>query len=84
MKHTRNGEINSMNEFVVRITKDGTDIEKEELVTRCIECKHCFNVNEDIRWCSNWDRETGLYEFCSFGEPVTADDISAESERHWG
>lgn len=57
-----------MIEFVMRITKDGTDIEKEERVIRCIECKHCFNVNEDIRWCAEWDRETGLYEFCSYGE----------------
>lgn len=57
-----------MIEFVVRITKDGTDIEKEEQVFRCIECKHCFNINKDTHWCAELDRETGLYEFCSYGE----------------
>lgn len=67
MKHIRNGEINSMNEFVVRITKDGTDIEKIERVTRCVECRYCFDIN-DMHWCAEWDRETGLYEFCSFAE----------------
>lgn len=57
-----------MNEFVVRITKDGTDIEKEEQVFRCKECKHHFDISEDTVWCRVWDRETHLYEFCSYGE----------------
>lgn len=57
-----------MIEFVVRITKGGTDIEKEERVFRCIECKHGCDIKKGIHWCSVWDRETHLYEFCSYGE----------------
>lgn len=57
-----------MVEFVVRITKDGTDIEKEERVFRCTECEHHFDISKDTIWCSVWDRKTHLYEFCSYGE----------------
>lgn len=56
-----------MNEFVYRIQPCG-EIEKLERITRCIECKHCFDINKGTHWCAEWDRETGLYEFCSFAE----------------
>ena len=58
-----------VNEFVVRITKDGTDFEKEERIFRCTECKHHLDIcNKGTIWCRVWDRETHLYEFCSYGD----------------
>lgn len=68
MKHTRNGEINSMFEVVVRISPSGDKFEKMERIVRCINCKHFFDISDDTHWCSVWDRETHLYEFCSYGE----------------
>lgn len=56
-----------MNEFVYRVKPCG-EIEQLERIVRCIECKRCFDINKDTHWCAEWDRETGLYEFCSFAE----------------
>lgn len=57
-----------MIEFVVRVSPDGDKFEKLERITRCIDCKHCFDINKGTHWCSEWDRETWLYEFCSLAE----------------
>lgn len=68
MSLIRNGEINSMIEFVVRVSPDGDKFEKMERIVRCINCKRFFVISDDTHWCSVWDRKTHLYEFCSYGE----------------
>ena len=59
-----------MKEVIARLKSDHVKVKGAEYVQDLVRCKDCDNICIDRNgyWCSWWDKDIDLQDFCSYGE----------------